>query len=609
MLLREDETFLTGEGANRRGLTEPHRVAREFKRRLGDTTPILLGGVPYSAEALMARLLRSVVDEVAQREGGTPAAICVSHPANWGPYKTDLLLQAVRLAGLEEPVSFTTEPEAAAVFYAQQQRIEPGAIVAVYDLGGGTFDAAVLRKTAVGFEILGRPEGIERLGGIDFDAAVFSHVARALGGKLAELDEDDPAVDRRGGPAARGVRRGQGGALVRHRRVDPGAAAQRLHRGPADPRRAGGDGPAGAARLDRGAQAGAALGQGDRRTSCTRCCWSAARRGCRSSRSWSGAELGRPVAVDAHPKHAVALGAAWLASGALSAAARRRRAVRGRPPGGRAAAAVAAAPRRARPAPVTAGHGSVSARRGRVPVGPAPRPRRRRGPAPWSGRAQLPAAGGSVYGGRAAAAAPAPPGPAPVGLAARRRGLILIAAVIGLVVLVGGPAGSRWRCWTATRPGQAAGNQSTLTPTPAATTGPPTVPADEQCTDAIKANPRWVCLTKATSAGTSCGSSTSSPTTAPRSTTAAASTCTSTAPTRTARIRPTASWAPSPVLAAGELVHRGQATIGARVGQLPVRRDRGHPKVCARIAQSRHRLVAGRQRRIKPATASRSSPV
>ncbi len=32
-----------------------------------------------------------------------------------------------------------------------------------------------------------------------------------------------------------------------------------------------------------------------------------------------GAELGRPVAVDAHPKHAVALGAAWLASGALSA--------------------------------------------------------------------------------------------------------------------------------------------------------------------------------------------------------------------------------------------------------------------------------------------------
>ena len=63
VLLREDETVLTGEAADRRGVTEPERVAREFKRRLGDTTPIFVGGTPYSAEALMARLLRSVVDE------------------------------------------------------------------------------------------------------------------------------------------------------------------------------------------------------------------------------------------------------------------------------------------------------------------------------------------------------------------------------------------------------------------------------------------------------------------------------------------------------------------------------------------------------------------
>ncbi len=192
VFLKEDETFLVGEAATRRGLIEPNRVAREFKRRLGDTTPIMLAGAPYSAEALLAQLLRAVVDEVTRREGGKPTTTYVSHPANWGPYKTDLLLQAVRLAGLDEPVSFTTEPEAAAVFYPQQQRVDPGAIVAVFDLGGGTFDAAVLRKATVGFEILGRPEGIERLGGIDFDAAVFGHVSRALGTKLAELDEEDP---------------------------------------------------------------------------------------------------------------------------------------------------------------------------------------------------------------------------------------------------------------------------------------------------------------------------------------------------------------------------------------------------------------------------------
>src|SRR5262245_10757039 len=314
VLLREDETFLTGEGANRRGLSEPHRVAREFKRRLGDTTPILLGGVPYSAEALMARLLRSVIDEVVTREGGAPSAICVSHPANWGPYKTDLLLQAVRLAGLDEPVSFTTEPEAAAVFYAQQQRVETGAVVAVYDLGGGTFDAAVLRKTAVGFEILGRPEGIERLGGIDFDAAVFSHVSQAIGGKLSELDEDDPTVIAAVGRLreecvqakealsadtdvsipvllpnlSTDVRltRAELESMVRPALYDSIEALKRALR---------------SANVTADQLQAVLLVGGSSRMPVVA--------------QLVGAELGRPVAVDAHPKHSVALGAAWLASG------------------------------------------------------------------------------------------------------------------------------------------------------------------------------------------------------------------------------------------------------------------------------------------------------
>ena len=52
----------------------------------------------------------------------------------------------------------------------------------MYDLGGGTFDAAVLRRRADGgFESLGRTEGIERLGGIDVDEAVFGHVLRRPG--------------------------------------------------------------------------------------------------------------------------------------------------------------------------------------------------------------------------------------------------------------------------------------------------------------------------------------------------------------------------------------------------------------------------------------------
>lgn len=185
-----DGGVLVGEPAERRGAAEPERLAREFKRRIGDPVPLLVGGAPYPAHALTARLLRQVFDIVAGQYDGPPTAITVTHPANWGPFKRELLEQAVHLADVGE-VTYRTEPEAAAINFAAGERVRPGETVAVYDLGGGTFDAAVLRKTDTGFALLGRPEGIEQLGGIDFDEAVFGHVVATLGSAVDELDPAD----------------------------------------------------------------------------------------------------------------------------------------------------------------------------------------------------------------------------------------------------------------------------------------------------------------------------------------------------------------------------------------------------------------------------------
>jgi molecular chaperone DnaK (HSP70) len=44
--LREDGALVTGEAAARRSASSPDRVGREFKRRLGDPTPVMLGGAP-----------------------------------------------------------------------------------------------------------------------------------------------------------------------------------------------------------------------------------------------------------------------------------------------------------------------------------------------------------------------------------------------------------------------------------------------------------------------------------------------------------------------------------------------------------------------------------
>lgn len=190
VLFVKDDDLLVGEAATRRGVGEPGRLAREFKRRFGDPTPLILGGSPFAADALTAKVLRWTVDTVTEREGGAPERVTVCHPANWGQFKKDLLEQALRLAGLTEADTIT-EPEAAAIYYASNERVETGTVVAVYDLGGGTFDAAVLRKTADGFEILGRPEGIEHLGGVDFDQAILAKVDEAVGGALASLDPAD----------------------------------------------------------------------------------------------------------------------------------------------------------------------------------------------------------------------------------------------------------------------------------------------------------------------------------------------------------------------------------------------------------------------------------
>jgi molecular chaperone DnaK (HSP70) len=319
VLLREDGEFLVGEAAERRAVTEPQRVAREFKRRMGDPAPIVLAGTPFSADALTARLLRWTADRVAAVEGGQAARVAVSHPANWGDYKKDLLRQAIRLADLDDAVTLS-EPEAAAIHYASLERVAPGSLVAVYDLGGGTFDASVLRKTHGGWDILGEPEGIERLGGIDFDEAMFQHVVASLGDAVEQLDPDDPAAMaavarlRRECVAAKEalasdtdasipvvlpslqtevrVTRGEFEESIRPSLTQSVGALRRALR---------------SAGIEAHEVSAVLLVGGSSRIPLVA--------------QLVGAELGRPIAVDAHPKHGVALGAAMTAAERAGAAA------------------------------------------------------------------------------------------------------------------------------------------------------------------------------------------------------------------------------------------------------------------------------------------------
>jgi actin-like ATPase involved in cell morphogenesis len=171
----------------------PGRVARGFKRRLGDPTPLVLGGAAYSPATLMAAQLRDVLATVARTFGGPPASIVLTCPAIWGSYRREQFAEVPRLAGVTN-YELVTEPEAAATHYSAERRLGDGEVVAVYDLGGGTFDTTILRMRSGGMEILGTPEGIEHMGGVDFDDTLLAHLDDRLDGAISALDPTDPAT-------------------------------------------------------------------------------------------------------------------------------------------------------------------------------------------------------------------------------------------------------------------------------------------------------------------------------------------------------------------------------------------------------------------------------
>jgi molecular chaperone DnaK len=193
LFLQDDGRFLYGEAAERRGAVDPTRVVREFKRRIGDPVPLLVAGIPFSPQALTARLLSWVVSVATERMGESPGEVVLTYPANWGAYKRELLQQVIALADLREART-CPEPEAAAIQYASHASLDEGARLVVYDLGGGTFDVCVMQKSPTGFTIVGQSQGIEHLGGIDFDEAVFRYVVRSLGDVVNDIDPDDPVA-------------------------------------------------------------------------------------------------------------------------------------------------------------------------------------------------------------------------------------------------------------------------------------------------------------------------------------------------------------------------------------------------------------------------------
>jgi hypothetical protein len=80
--------------------TGPGTSADGVVGRLGDATPVVLGGTPYGSESLVACLLGSAYVSASQATGTLPTVIGIAHADDLDPYRLGLLVEACRVAGL-----------------------------------------------------------------------------------------------------------------------------------------------------------------------------------------------------------------------------------------------------------------------------------------------------------------------------------------------------------------------------------------------------------------------------------------------------------------------------------------------------------------------------
>ncbi|SQF96970.1 chaperone protein HscA [Paucimonas lemoignei] len=199
-----------GQAAKSAAATDPFNTVLSVKRlmgrglsdvkQLGEQLPYrFVGGEshmpfietvqgPKSPVEVSADILKVLRVRAEQALGGELVGAVITVPAYFDDAQRQATKDAAKLAGLTV-LRLLNEPTAAAVAYGLDQNAE--GVVAIYDLGGGTFDISILRLTGGVFEVLATG-GDTALGGDDFDHAIASWIISETG-----LSADiDPSAQR-----------------------------------------------------------------------------------------------------------------------------------------------------------------------------------------------------------------------------------------------------------------------------------------------------------------------------------------------------------------------------------------------------------------------------
>ena len=192
VFLSDGGKVLVGQAAENKRFQDLSRYLREFKRDLGQDVPIILGDCKWRVDELVTEVLKKLKSEAEYLSGGHPITdVVLTVPAIYAGYKRSLMQQAAESAGFR--VTLLEEPVAAATYYAWQGNAaahpQEDEVVLVYDFGGGTFDAALVKKSHDHFELLALPVGLEHCGGLDFDRRIYNDLKSGCSPELLEILE------------------------------------------------------------------------------------------------------------------------------------------------------------------------------------------------------------------------------------------------------------------------------------------------------------------------------------------------------------------------------------------------------------------------------------
>jgi molecular chaperone DnaK len=193
--LTKDGEILVGQIAKRQAITNPENTVFSIKRFMGrrydevqeeiEKVPykvvkasngdarIEIRGKQYSPPEIGAMILRKLKESAEAYLGESVAQAVVTVPAYFNDSQRQATKDAGRIAGLDV-LRIVNEPTAAALAYGLDKKADEE--IAVYDLGGGTFDISVLELGQGVFQVKAT-SGDTHLGGDDFDQRVIDWIA------------------------------------------------------------------------------------------------------------------------------------------------------------------------------------------------------------------------------------------------------------------------------------------------------------------------------------------------------------------------------------------------------------------------------------------------